>query len=425
MKTSSRRSFLRAGAALTAVAPTLGAVAAATAATTSESGLEGLKSITGKANSIDERERAQRRHKLSGLLREQGAFAALIEPGSTLDYFTGVQWWLSERLTAVLITADGDQVFITPAFEQSRLRELVGQTPEILVWEEDEDPFERLAGWLKIRSPKPGTVMLDEGARYFIAYRLGQVAPGWRLRSAAGEVNACRMIKSEAELALMQLANDVTVAAYQAVYPLVEPGMAATEITALMQLAQARLGGEDPSGGTQLGKGSALPHGSKEPEYVASGMIVLMDFGCGVGGYRSDISRTFVFGEASDQQRKLWQLVRKGQETAFAAAMPGTPAGDVDKAVRRLYEAQGFGPGYQLPGLSHRLGHGIGLDVHEPINFVGNEKTPLQPGMCLSNEPGIYIPGSYGVRIEDCLYITEQGPRWFSQPPETLDRPMG
>ncbi len=201
--------------------------------------------------------------------------------------------------------------------------------------------------------------------------------------------------------------------------------MSGPDVRALMHDAQARLGGERPAGGAQVDKGSALPHGSREPEYIRDGSMVLMDFGCGVDGYRSDISRTFVYGEANEEQRALFDLNRRGQDLAFATARPGTPAGEVDKVVRRLYESEGFGPGYKVPGLSHRLGHGIGLDVHEPINFVGNETTPLQPGMCFSNEPGLYIPGKYGMRIEDCIYITESGPRWFSQPPESLDKPMG
>lgn len=426
MTHSSRRGFLRAGAALTVAAPLLaraGADSGSQAGTAP--GLANLASMTTDARFITGAERQRRRDKLSGLLRDNGKFAALIEPGSSLRYFTGVEWWISERITAALITADGALAFITPAFEESRLRELVDVPVKVLTWEEDEDPFRILADWLKNANRKPGRIALDEAVRHFIAHRLGQAAPDWELDSAAGEINACRMIKSPAELALMQLANDVTVAAYRAVYPLVEKGMSGPDISALMHSAQASLGADDPAGGTQVGKGSALPHGSREPEYVAEGMVVLMDFGCAVGGYRSDISRTFVYGEPDARQRRLWNLVHRGQEIAFAAAQPGTPAGKVDAAVREFYEAEGFGPGYQLPGLSHRTGHGIGMDVHEPINFVGNETAPLEAGMCLSNEPGLYAPGDYGVRLEDCLYITADGPRYFSSPPPSIDRPMG
>jgi Xaa-Pro dipeptidase len=427
---TSRRALLRGGAALAALAPVLGTgqARAAATATSSNAGhpeLAKLQPITGGALTVTDEQRARRRAKLSGLLAERGVFGALIEPGSSLDYFTGVKWYLSERITAAIILADGSMAFITPAFEESRLREMTGPSAEILTWEEDEDPFVLLADWLRDKSPKPGTIALDEAVRYFVAYRLGEAAPQWTLRSAAPEVNDCRMIKTASELALMKLASDVTVAAYRAVYPLVERGMSGPEITVLMQEAQRRLGGEAPSGGTQVDKGTALPHGSREPEFVRDGSVVMMDFGCGVGGYRSDISRTFVVGKPDRQQQRIWDLVRRGQDMAFATAKPGVPAGDVDRKVRQFYTDEGFGPGYQTPGLSHRLGHGIGLDVHEPINFVGNERTPLRPGMCFSNEPGIYIPGSYGVRIEDCLYITEDGASWFSEPPPSLDRPMG
>lgn len=427
---TSRRALLRGGAAVAALAPVLATTRAHAAAMEAAQGaanpaLARLTPITGGVVPIGDDERAQRRAKLSGLLAERGAFAALIEGGSSLDYFTGVKWWLSERITAALITADGGLAFITPAFEESRLREMAGAADEILTWEEDEDPFAILAQWLRDKSPTPGTIVLDEAVRYFVAYRLGEAANGWSLRSAAAEVNACRMIKSARELALMKLASDVTVAAYRAVHPLVERGMDGPAITALMQEAQRRLGGDAPGGSAQVDKGTALPHGSREPEYVRDGSVVLMDFGCGVDGYRSDISRTFVVGKPDRQQQRLFDLVRRGQALAFATAKPGTPAGEVDRTVRKLYAEAGFGPGYQLPGLSHRLGHGIGLDVHEPINFVGNEETPLQPGMCFSNEPGIYVPGSYGVRIEDCIFITEDGASWFSEPPPSLDRPMG
>lgn len=435
MINDSRRRFVQRGILCAAAAPLLGSalapsLASATAMSTDavadpDSPLNALKPLTNGASFITDSERQQRRSKLSALLAKRGVFAALIEPGSTLDYFTGVQWWLSERITAGLITADGNSLFITPSFEESRLREMVGSTPQIITWEEDENPFALLAAWLKAASPNAGTVVLDQGVRHFIAHGLSQAAPDWQLGSSVNEVNACRMIKSDAELALMTLANSITIAAYRAVHPLVQAGMSGPDISALMQQAQTRLGGETPSGGTQLGRGSALPHGSREPEYVSDGQVVLMDFGCAVGGYRSDISRTFIFGEANTDQQRLWDLVHRGQALAFEHAKPGTQAGEVDKIVRRFYEQEGFGPGYQLPGLSHRLGHGIGLDVHEPINFVGNETTPLQPGMCLSNEPGLYIPGKYGVRLEDCLYITESGPRWFSTPSPSLANPMG
>jgi Xaa-Pro dipeptidase len=192
-----------------------------------------------------------------------------------------------------------------------------------------------------------------------------------------------------------------------------------------MSAATKKLGGSPEFSMCLIGESAAYPHGSKQPQTVAPGEIVLMDCGCTVHGYQSDISRTFVHGTASTEQRKVWNHVRKGQAIAFEAAQLGMPAGHVDDAVRRYYATQGYGPDYKLPGLSHRTGHGIGMDGHEPVNLVRGEKTPLAPGMCFSNEPGIYIPGSFGVRLEDCFHMTEAGPKWFSVPPDSIDQPLG
>jgi Xaa-Pro dipeptidase len=426
MEMPSRRHFLQAGAALALAGGSAGALSAASPPPSgpTSSALDKLQPITGGAQFITAAERKARRDKLRASMRKQGHDAVVIEPGTTLTYFTNVQWWISERLTAVVIPAEGDMMFVTPSFEESRLKELLETSADVLTWEEDQDPFALVAAWLRQKGLHEGTVALDESVRHFVAHELALAAPGISITSARTEVNDCRVIKSAAEIALMQLASDITIAAYSAVYPLVERGMDRNDVINLMYQAQTRLGADMPSGGAQIGKGSALPHGSTVPEYVEEGVVVLMDFGCTIGGYRSDISRTFVYGEADAAQRLLWKHVREGQEVAFAAAQPGTAAGAVDVAVRQYYEKLGYGPGYRLPGLSHRTGHGIGMDVHEPINFVRNETTPLAPGMCLSNEPGLYIPGSYGVRLEDCLYITEQGPRWFSQPPTSISQPM-
>lgn len=427
MTTESRRKFLKSSAVLTLLGSGMagfGALATTEPGRTS-SGLEGLKPMTGSAVYITGAERKKRRDKLRSLMRERGHKVALIEPGSTLEYFTGVKWWISERLTAAMIPADGEMTFITPSFEESRLRELLDSSANIITWEEDQDPFALIAVWLKKQQFSGSKIALDESVRHFVAHELAANATEASITSAREEVNACRVIKSSAEIALMQLASDITIRAYQVVYPLIERGMTREDIISLMYQAQRALGSDNPGGGAQIGKGSALPHGSKVPEEVNDGSVVLMDFGCTVGGYHSDISRTFVFGEADAAQKKLWSHVHKGQQIAFETAQAGTPAGAVDEAVREYYEKLGYGPDYKLPGLSHRTGHGIGLDIHEPINFVRNERTTLRPNMCLSNEPGLYVPGKYGVRLEDCLYITEQGPRWFSEPPPSIDNPIG
>jgi Xaa-Pro dipeptidase len=232
------------------------------------------------------------------------------------------------------------------------------------------------------------------------------------------------MHKSPAEIALMQISADITLAAYRHTAPRVELGMTPADIGAIMKSATEALGGKSEFELILLGEASAYPHGSGKPQAVKDGEVVLMDCGATVHGYQSDISRSFVHGKASARQRQVWDQMRKGQDVAFAAAKLGTPAGKVDDAVRAYYESLGWGPGYKLPGTSHRTGHGIGLDGHEPVNLVRGETTKLAPGMCFSNEPGIYIPGEFGIRLEDCFYMTDSGPKWFSEPPPSIDKPF-
>jgi Xaa-Pro dipeptidase len=217
----------------------------------------------------------------------------------------------------------------------------------------------------------------------------------------------------------------VTIAAYRYVYPRVQKGMTRDELAAMIDGATAALGGSNPGSLVLLGEAAAYPHGTHKPQLVREGEVVLFDCGCSVHGYQSDISRTFIFGEASKHERQVWDQVHKGQETALAAARLGAPAGTVDDAVRRYYQSLGYGPRYKLPGTPHRTGHGIGMDGHEPVNLVHGETTPLKPGMCFSNEPGIYIPGDFGIRLEDCFHMTESGPKWFTVPPPSLDQPLG
>jgi Xaa-Pro dipeptidase len=223
----------------------------------------------------------------------------------------------------------------------------------------------------------------------------------------------------------MQAATDITIAAFRHTHGRIERGMTPGQIGAIMNGATEALGGSPEFALILLGEASAYPHGSGQPQNVRDGEVVLMDCGCTVQGYQSDISRTFVFGEPTREQRRVWDQVHQGQQIAMAAARIGRPAGSVDDAVRAQYERWGYGPGYRLPGLSHRTGHGIGLDGHEPVNLVHGETTPLAPGMCFSNEPGLYLPGRFGVRLEDCFHMTEQGPRFFSTPPPSLDDPFG
>jgi Xaa-Pro dipeptidase len=384
-----------------------------------------LKSMTGGVVPISPAERQARIARAQALMRANGISALLMEPGSSLIYFTGVRWSRSERMTACVIPAEGDVLIVTPHFEEPSVRESLAVPGEVRVWQEDENPLAVVAGWLTEKKLAGGIIGVEETVRFFIVDALQKALPGASVRNGAAVTRGVRMIKTEHELALMQLASDITIAAYRYTYPRVRAGMTRGDIDAIMVGATRALGGEVEFNLILLGEAAAYPHGSGKPQIVREGEVVLMDCGCTVEGYQSDISRTFVFGEPSAAQRKVWNEVHRGQEIAFAAARVGAPAGSVDDAVRAYYESLGYGPRYKLPGLSHRTGHGIGLDGHEPVNLVHGETTPLAPGMCFSNEPGIYIPGSFGIRLEDCFHMTEAGPKWFSVPPPSLDKPFG
>lgn len=418
MPSLSRRNFLAAAGAMPLLALTGIPPVLADEATE-------LSSITSKAKPIDEAERKARIARAQTLMAGHGIGAVLIEPGSSLLYFTAVNWWRSERLTCAVLPVEGEPCLVTPFFEEPSVRESLGVPAEVRVWQEHEDPVDVVAGFLREKKLLERPIGIEETVRYFVVDGLRKVLPHARLVSANPVVRGCRMRKSAAEIALMQRASDVTVAAYRWVYPRIEAGMGPQDIGALMSNATQKLGGGEGFNLILLGEASAYPHGSGKPQKVVPGEVVLMDCGCNVHGYQSDISRSFVFGgKPNDEQRKVWNEVHKGQQIAFAAAKPGVPAGEVDDAVRRYYQSLGYGPDYKLPGLSHRTGHGIGMDGHEPVNLVRGEKTPLAAGMCFSDEPGIYIPGKFGIRLEDCFHMTAEGPRWFSTPPPSIDQPF-
>ncbi|HEY0085700.1 MAG TPA: Xaa-Pro peptidase family protein [Allosphingosinicella sp.] len=417
MLTLDRRVFLAGGALSAGTLAAPGPLFAA--------GKDDLKPITGDVQPITPAERLSRIAKAQRLMRQHGLGAILIEPGASLIYFTGVRWSRSERLTAALIPVEGDTIVFTPFFEEPSVRESLAIPATVRTWMEHEDPLKLVAGALRDLKLQAKPIGVEETVRFFAVDGLRNALPRADIRNAAPVVRGCRMIKSPAEIALMQKAADVTLAAYRHTYPRVEKGMTPADIGGLMNTATRALGGSPEFALVLLGEASAYPHGSGKPQEVRKGEVVLMDCGCTVHGYQSDISRTWVHGGADAEQRKVWLQMRKGQDIAFSAARLGAPAGAVDDAVRAQYTAWGYGPGYKLPGLSHRTGHGIGMEGHEPVNFVHGEKTPLAAGMCLSNEPGIYIPGKFGIRLEDCLYMTASGPRWFSQPPASIDAPVG
>jgi Xaa-Pro dipeptidase len=383
-----------------------------------------LKPMTGDLKPIERAEYLSRINRARALMGQHGIGALLIEPGASLVYFTGVQWWRSERLTAAVLPRDGDIAIVTPHFEEPSVRESLKVPADVRVWNENEDPLVTVAGALRDRKVA-GPVAVEETVRFFAVDALRRAMPGIDIRNGAPVVRGSRMIKSAAEIALMQKAADITIAAYRHVAPRIRRGMSPKDIGAMMDAAHTALGGTPEFALILLGEASAYPHGSGKPQAVRDGEVVLMDCGCTVEGYQSDISRTFVFGEATAEQRKVWQQMRDGQQIAIEAARVGVAAGSVDDAVRAQYVKWGYGPGYKLPGLSHRTGHGIGLDGHEPVNLVQGEQTLLAPGMCFSDEPGIYLPGKFGIRLEDCFHMGAEKPIWFSTPPPSFDKPFG
>lgn len=383
-----------------------------------------LPNLAANAKPITAGERQQRIARAAELMQASNIDAILIESGSTLVYFTGIEWWRSERLTGAVMTRDGAIAVITPFFEEPSVRQTLAVQAEVLPWHEDEDPLRTLATWLAKQGLGKGRIGIEETVRFFAVDRLQIALPQARIVNANPVVRGCRMIKSASELALMQTASDITMAAYRETYPRIAAGMTPADIGALIDEATKKLGGRPEFALVLLGEASAYPHGSRQKQILKRGDVVLLDCGCTVEGYQSDISRTFVFGEASKRQRQVWDQMHRGQQIAFDAAQVGVEAGKVDDAVRAYYQKLGYGPGYKLPGTSHRTGHGIGLDGHEPVNLVHGETTRLAPGMCFSDEPGIYIPGEFGIRLEDCFHMTESGPRWFSVPPRSLDNPI-
>jgi len=387
--------------------------------------LEALQSMTGDVAPITLEERKGRIQKAQRLMGESKIDAILLDSGTSMVYFTGMGWGASERPMVAIIPARGDVKYVCPAFEAERLRELITIGTEVRVWEEHESPYKVMAGILTDFGIRTGTVGVEERVRFFIFDGLRKEAPQLAYVSADPVTAACRMIKSPAEIALMQKANDITVAAYKACIALLHEGMTPADFSSIAENAFSRLG---VRGGlsANFGQASAFPHGSIQTQHLQKGDVVLMDDGCKVQGYCSDISRCIVFGaEPTKRQREIWDLEKRAQAAGFAAAKIGAPCENVDAAARKVITDAGFGPGYKIPGLPHRTGHGIGMDIHEWGNMVMGNKTALQPGMCFSVEPMVAIYGEFGIRLEDCAYMTVDGPRWFSQPSPSIDQPFG
>ena len=419
-----RRHFVRRSTGLlgaAAVTPSLlGAQSAGGAQPSPFSSLQPLPPVP----PITDEERRARIEKARKLMTDNGIDAMFLEGGTSMYYFTGVRWGNSERTFGVVIPAKGELAWVTPGFEEARARELIKFSNDVRVWQEDESPFALIAKILRDRGAGSGKIGMEERVRFFIFDGVRQLLPQATFVSATPVTSGCRMIKSPAEIALMQRANDITLQALGASFKTLKEGMTQQELSANVAEATRKLGGNSDGALVIFGKYTAFPHGSIQPQRLRAGDVVLIDAGCTVDGYTSDITRTTVFGKPTQRQRDVWDIEKRAQSAALAAAQVGAPCEAVDAAARKVISAAGFGPDYKVPGLPHRTGHGIGLDGHEWTNFVRGNTTKIQPGMCFSDEPTIVIYGEFGIRLEDCLHITESGPKMFTPQSPSIEKPV-
>lgn len=418
-----RRQFVRrSGAALGAAAVTPAILDASLGAQGTDP-FASLKPLP-PAPSITDDERRARIEKARHLMAQNGIDAIFLEGGTSMFYFTGVRWGNSERTFGVVIPQKGELAWVTPAFEEQRARELIKFSNDVRVWEEDESPYKVIAGILRDRGAGTGKIGMEERVRFFIYDGVRHELPQATFVSATPVTAGCRMIKSPAEIALMQRANDITLAAIGASFKTMHEDMTNQQLSANVGAATRRLGGVADGALVIFGKYTAFPHGSIQPQKLRDGDVVLIDAGCTVEGYTSDITRTTVFGKPTQHMRDVWELEKKAQSAALAAAQIGAECQSVDAAARKVITAAGYGPGYKTPGLPHRTGHGIGLDGHEWTNFVKGNTTKIAPGMCFSDEPTIVIYGEFGIRLEDCVHITPNGPKLFTPQSPSIERPV-
>jgi Xaa-Pro dipeptidase len=415
-----RRRFLKSAAAVSALP------LAAKAATDLPPSIAALQSRRAQVRPITTSEREQRLERARQLMRENKIDALFLAGGTSLSYFTGVRWGNSERLFATVVPVSGKSFAICPSFEEGRAREQLNAGPlesaDVLTWHEDESPYRLLSVGLQKAKIVSGTLGIEERTPFVFADSLAQASPGMKLVSATPVTAGCRMIKSEHELELMKLANATTLAVYEAVFRALKPGMTAQEASALITAAYGQVGFRGDAS-FEVGAASSLPHGSIAPQVITEGTPVIMDDGCTVDGYQSDISRTFVLGKASDRAKRVFEIVHKAQRAALDAARPGVACQAVDAAARKVIEDSGFGPDYKF--FSHRVGHGIGMDGHEWPYLVRGNRLPLAAGMTFSDEPGVYIPGEFGVRLEDDMYVTPDGAKLFTPQSPSIEQPFG
>jgi Xaa-Pro dipeptidase len=422
----SRRQFMESGLALGGAAATAPFLSAQEKQDLPGS-ITALKSMKSLATPITADERRTRIERARQLMTENKLDAIVLGGGTSLLYFSGIRWWLSERLFAMVLPAKGDPFYVCPAFEEDRAKEQISRGPlgtsaDVRIWQEDENPYERLAQGLKDRGIASGRLGIEETTYFVFSDNIAKSAPALQTVSATPVTAGCRMIKSEHELELMKLANRVTLAAFTAAWKALRPGMTDHEFRSLIEAAHDRLG--FPGGALVLvGPYSAQPHGTIEPQIIKENDIVLIDGGCRVEGYESDISRTFVLGKPTDKMRRGWDIVHRAQGAALSAARPGRPCGEVDDAARKVIRDAGYGPDYKY--FLHRLGHGIGMDGHEWPYLVRGNQLALQKNMTFSDEPGIYIRGEFGVRLEDDQIITEKGGELMTPQSPSITEPFG
>ncbi|MFT4941980.1 MAG: Xaa-Pro dipeptidase [Paraglaciecola sp.] len=393
---------------------------------TEQQALAKLTNMTKDIQPIDLAEYKQRLSKAQVLMKQAGLDAVYLNAGTNLYYFTGTRWYASERLVGAILPVEGNLIYIAPHFEIDSLDGFMLVKGAVKGWHEDESPYELVVETLNKLNINAGKIGIDESASFFLSDGLRLAGPEFDFVSAKAVTAGCRAHKSPAELALLQRAKDMTIEVHKAVASILRPGMSTEEASAFINLAHQKVGAARSSFCIVLfGLDSSFPHGVKTPNPLKQNDIVLIDTGCLLEGYNSDITRTYVYGEPNARQREMWAIEKEAQARAFAAAQIGVPCGDVDSAARVYSNSQGLGPDYQVPGLPHRTGHGVGLDIHEWPYLVKNDRTPLAAGMCFSNEPMLVIPGEFGIRLEDHFYMTDDGPQWFTQPSHSIDDPFG
>ena len=424
---SSRRRFLKASAV---GAVTLPAVMLAGTALAREGAAEvklppsimALKPVTSQIVPITDDERRARLANAQRLMGENKMDAVFFDGGTSLNYFTGMHWGNSERMMGMVLPRSGDPIYITPAFEKARALEQVKFGHDVRTWQEHEDPYQRVAQIMSELHASTGTMGIEEKVPFFRSAGIAEAIPQARLVVATPVTAGCRSVKSPAELALMQIANNATLSVYHAVWAGLESGMTQQQVSDWVDAAYQRLGLRGFAS-VNVGEFTALPHGSIVPQHIVEGTPVMLDDGCYVEGYLSDITRTFTLGEPSDKMKKVFDIVRNAQTAARKAANPGATMESVDVAARKVIVDAGYGPDYKY--FSHRLGHGIGMDMHEWYYLVRGNKRKIQTNMTFSDEPGIYIAGEFGVRLEDDMHITENGARWFTPQSPSLEHPFG